>query len=72
MNDDPSTILQGCLEQGLTGDTEARQRLLELSRDRLMRHARRYLYGRHGRSAPKTTTPVLNHFRRPASLAIPS
>ena len=72
MSDESTAVLQGQLERALTGDAAARQRLLELTRDRLMGHARRYLYSRHGRSAPKTATPVLNHFRRPASLAIPS
>jgi RNA polymerase sigma-70 factor (ECF subfamily) len=33
----------------VTGDAEARRRLLELTRDRLMRHARRFLHGRYAR-----------------------
>jgi RNA polymerase sigma-70 factor (ECF subfamily) len=36
----------------LTGDVEARQRLLELTRDRLLHHARRFLQGRYARLQP--------------------
>lgn len=36
----------------MTGDVAARQRLLEVTRDRLMRHARRHLHGRHARLEP--------------------
>ena len=37
MSDESTAILQGYLERGLAGDAEARRRLLELTRDRLMR-----------------------------------
>jgi RNA polymerase sigma factor (sigma-70 family) len=36
----------------MAGDVAARERLLELTRDRLMRHARRHLHGRHARLEP--------------------
>ena len=49
MSDDSTAVLQGQLERALTGDAEARRRLLELTRDRLMRHARRFLHGRYAR-----------------------
>ena len=34
-----SAVLKGQLERAVTGDADARQRLLELTRDRLMHHA---------------------------------
>ena len=40
----------------MTGDAEARQRLLELTRDRLMRHARLLLHGRYARLEPFAQT----------------
>jgi DNA-directed RNA polymerase specialized sigma24 family protein len=40
----------------VTGDAEARQRLLELARDRLMRHARRFLDGLYARLEPFAQT----------------
>ena len=49
MSDQSTTVLQGYLERAMTGDVAARQRLLEVTRDRLMRHARRHLHGRHAR-----------------------
>jgi RNA polymerase sigma factor (sigma-70 family) len=52
LSDESTTILQGQLERAVTGDPEARQRLLELTRDRLMRHARRFLHGRYARLEP--------------------
>jgi RNA polymerase sigma factor (sigma-70 family) len=52
VNDESTTVLQRQLERALTGDAEARQRLLELTRDRLMRHARRFLHGRYARLEP--------------------
>lgn len=36
----------------MRGDVAARQQLLELTRDRLMRHARRHLHGTHARLEP--------------------
>ena len=36
----------------MSGDVAARQRLLELTRDRLMRHARSHLHGSHARLEP--------------------
>jgi DNA-directed RNA polymerase specialized sigma24 family protein len=55
--DDQSTaVLQGQLERAVTGDAEARQRLLELTRDRLTRHARSLLHGRNARLEPLAQT----------------
>ena len=56
MSDESTAVLQGFLERALTGDVEARQRLLELTRDRLMRHARRFLHGRYARLEPFAQT----------------
>jgi DNA-directed RNA polymerase specialized sigma24 family protein len=52
VSDQSTAVLQGYLERAMTGDVAARQRLLELTRDRLMRHARRHLHGRHARLEP--------------------
>jgi RNA polymerase sigma-70 factor (ECF subfamily) len=51
-----TAVLQGQLERAVTGDAEARQRLLELTRDRLMGHARRLLHGRYARLEPFAQT----------------
>ena len=40
MSDQSTTVLQGYLERAMSGDAAARQRLLELTRDCLMRRAR--------------------------------
>jgi RNA polymerase sigma factor (sigma-70 family) len=40
----------------VSGDAEARQRLLEITRDRLLRHARRFLHGRYARLEPFAQT----------------
>ena len=56
MSDESTAVLQGQLERALTGDAAARQRLLELTRDRLMRHARRLLHGRYARVEPMEQT----------------
>ena len=56
MSDESTAVLQGQLEQALTGDAEARQRLLELTRDRLMHHARLFLHGRYARLEPFAQT----------------
>jgi RNA polymerase sigma-70 factor (ECF subfamily) len=56
VNDASTAVLQGQLERALTGDAEARQRLLELTRDRLMRHARGFLHGRYARLEPFAQT----------------
>ena len=56
MSDETTVVLQGQLERAVTGDAEARQRLLELTRDRLMRHARRLLHGRYARLEPFAQT----------------
>ena len=56
MNDEATAVLQGQLERAVTGDAEARQRLLELIRDRLMLHARRFLHGRYARLEPLAQT----------------
>ena len=52
MSDESTAVLQGQLERALTGDAEARRRLLELTRDRLLRHARRFLHGSYARLGP--------------------
>jgi RNA polymerase sigma factor (sigma-70 family) len=49
VSDESTTVLQGQLEQAVTGDAEARRRLLELTRDRLMRHAHHLLHGPYAR-----------------------
>src|SRR5262245_62988564 len=56
MNAESTTVLQGFLEQAITGNAEARQRLLEVTRDRLMGHARRFLHGRYARLEPFAQT----------------
>src|SRR5262249_34103937 len=56
MSDESTTVLQGFLERAITGDAAARQRLLELTRDRLMSHARRFLHGRYARLEPLAQT----------------
>ena len=56
MSDESTAVLQGQLERAVTGDAEARQRLLELTRDRLMRHARLFLHGRYARLEPFAQT----------------
>jgi RNA polymerase sigma factor (sigma-70 family) len=52
VNDDSTAVLQQQLDKALTGDAEARQRLLEIIRDRLVRQARRFLHGRCARLEP--------------------
>ena len=56
MSDESTAVLQGHLERAVTGDAEARQRLLELTRDRLMHHARILLHGRYARLEPFAQT----------------
>jgi RNA polymerase sigma-70 factor (ECF subfamily) len=56
VSDESTTVLQGHLERAVTGDAGARQRLLELTRDRLMDHARRFLHGRYARLEPLAQT----------------
>src|SRR5262245_6015391 len=56
MSDESTTVLQGYLDRGLRGDAEARRQLLELTRDRLLSHARRLLHGRYARLAPFAQT----------------
>jgi RNA polymerase sigma-70 factor (ECF subfamily) len=56
VSNESTAVLQGQLERALTGDAEARQRLLELTRDRLMRHARRFLHGNYARLEPFAQT----------------
>jgi RNA polymerase sigma-70 factor (ECF subfamily) len=56
VHDYSTAVLQGQLERAMTGDAEARQRLLELTRGRLMRHARRFLHGRYARLEPFAQT----------------
>ena len=56
MSDESTAVLQVQLERALTGEAEARQRLLELTRDRLMRHARHFLHGRYARLEPFAQT----------------
>jgi RNA polymerase sigma-70 factor (ECF subfamily) len=56
MSDESTAVLQGHLERAITGDVAARQRLLELTRDRLMGHARCLLHGRYARLEPFAQT----------------
>jgi RNA polymerase sigma-70 factor (ECF subfamily) len=56
VSNDSTAVLQDRLERAVTGDAEARRRLLELTRDRLMRHARRFLHGRFARLGPMAQT----------------
>jgi RNA polymerase sigma-70 factor (ECF subfamily) len=56
VNNESTTVLQGHLERAVTGDAEARQRLLELTCDRLTHHARRLLHGRYARLEPFAQT----------------
>jgi len=56
VSDESTTVLQGFLERAITGDVEARRRLLELTRDRLLSHARRLLHGRYARLEPLAQT----------------
>jgi RNA polymerase sigma factor (sigma-70 family) len=56
VNDESTAVLQGQLERALTGDDEARQRLLELTRHRLLQNARRFLHGRYARLEPIAQT----------------
>jgi hypothetical protein len=52
MSDQSTAVLRGYLQRAMSADVAARQRLLELTRDRLMRHARRHLHGSHARLEP--------------------
>ena len=56
MRDESTAILQGFLERAITGDVAARRRLLELTRDRLIHHARLLLHGRYARLEPFAQT----------------
>jgi hypothetical protein len=56
VGDDSTAVLQGQLERAITGDVAARQRLLGLARDRLLRHACRLLHGRYARLGPFAQT----------------
>ena len=56
MSDDSTAVLQKQLERAITGDAEARQRLLELTRNRLMDQARRFLHGNYARLEPFAQT----------------
>jgi RNA polymerase sigma-70 factor (ECF subfamily) len=56
VSDESTAVLQGQLERAVTGDAKARQRLLELTRDRLMRRARHFLHGRYARLEPLAQT----------------
>jgi RNA polymerase sigma factor (sigma-70 family) len=56
VNDESTAVLQWQLERAVTGDAEARRLLLELTRDRLMRHARRLLHGHYARLEPFAQT----------------
>jgi RNA polymerase sigma factor (sigma-70 family) len=56
VSDDSTAVLQMQLERAMTGDAEARQRLLELTRNRLMGHARRFLHGSYARLEPFAQT----------------
>jgi DNA-directed RNA polymerase specialized sigma24 family protein len=56
MSDDSTAVLQMQLEGAMKGDAEARQRLLKLTRNRLMGHARRFLHGSYARLEPFAQT----------------
>jgi RNA polymerase sigma factor (sigma-70 family) len=56
VSDESTAYLEGELGQAVAGDAGARVRLLELTRDRLMRHARRLLHGRYARLEPFAQT----------------
>jgi RNA polymerase sigma factor (sigma-70 family) len=56
VSDDSTAVLQRHLERAMTGDAEARQQLLELTRNRLMAHARRFLHGSYARLEPFAQT----------------
>ena len=56
MNVESTADLQGYLERAVAGDAEARRRLLELTRDTLMRHARHFLHGQYARLEPFAQT----------------
>jgi RNA polymerase sigma-70 factor (ECF subfamily) len=56
VSDESTAVLQAYLGRAATGDAEARQRLLELTRDRLMGHARHLLHGRYARLEPVAQT----------------
>jgi RNA polymerase sigma-70 factor (ECF subfamily) len=56
VSDESTAILYGQLERASAGDADARRRLLELTRDRLMRHARGFLHGRYARLEPFAQT----------------
>jgi hypothetical protein len=62
VSDDSAAVLQRHLERALTGDADARQRLLELTCNRLMGHARRLLHGSYARLEPfAQTDDVVQH-----------
>jgi RNA polymerase sigma factor (sigma-70 family) len=56
VSDESTAVPQAYLERAATGDAEARRRLLELTRDRLTRHARRLLHGPYARLEPFAQT----------------
>ena len=56
MSDESTAVLRGQLARALAGDADARRRLLELTRDRLTRHARTLLHGRYARLEPFAQT----------------
>jgi RNA polymerase sigma-70 factor (ECF subfamily) len=56
VSDELTAVLQGHLARAVTGDAEARQRLLELTRDHLMGHAHRFLHGHYARLEPFAQT----------------
>jgi RNA polymerase sigma-70 factor (ECF subfamily) len=56
VSEESTAVLRGHLERAVTGDAEAQQRLLELTRNRLMHHARHLLHGRYARLEPFAQT----------------
>ena len=56
MSDESTSVLQGELDRAAAGDPDARQRLLELTRDRLTGHPRHFLHGPFARLEPFTQT----------------
>jgi RNA polymerase sigma-70 factor (ECF subfamily) len=56
VSDESTAVLQGQLDRATAGDPDARQRLLELTRDRLAGHARHLLHGPFARLEPFAQT----------------
>jgi hypothetical protein len=62
VNVESTAELQGYLERAVAGDSEARRRLLELTRDTLMRHAHRLFIWS---ASPQRKNDLCRLFRTP-------